>query len=90
MERLHLIIHGRVQGVFFRHHSRQEAARLGLAGWVRNRPDGTVEAVAEGERSALEQFLAWCRQGPPMASVDRVDADWAGADGEARPFRVIL
>ena len=60
---------GRVQGVFYRDSCRAEAQRLGVRGWVRNRPDRTVEVVAEGPRDRVEQLLTWCRQGPPRATV---------------------
>lgn len=67
------IVHGRVQGVFFRDTTRRQAAARGVAGWVRNRPDGTVEAVFEGEPEAVEALLAYCREGPPGAVVERVE-----------------
>jgi acylphosphatase len=67
------IVHGRVQGVFFRDTTRREAAARGVAGWVRNRPDGTVEAVFEGEPDAVEALLAFCREGPRGAAVERVE-----------------
>ena len=62
-----------MQGVFFRDTTRRQAAAHGVAGWVRNRPDGTVEAVFEGDPEAVEAMLAFCRQGPRGASVDRVE-----------------
>lgn len=71
--RLRVVVHGRVQGVFFRDTCRQEAARLDVSGWVRNRADGTVEAVFEGERSRVEQMVAWVHEGPPHARVVRVE-----------------
>lgn len=74
-----LKIHGRVQGVFFRAGTQKEAARLGLKGWVRNASDGSVEAVAEGERETLEKFIAWCHRGPPAAVVKKVDVTWGPA-----------
>jgi acylphosphatase len=67
------IIHGRVQGVFFRDTTHRQAASRGVAGWVRNRPDGTVEAVFEGDPAAVEAMLAFCREGPRGAQVDRVE-----------------
>lgn len=76
VERAHLRIHGVVQGVFYRKSCQTEAARLGLSGWVRNRRDGTVEAVAEGPRATLDAWVAWCRGGPTMARVDRVEVVW--------------
>jgi acylphosphatase len=63
---------GRVQGVFYRASARAEAERLGLRGFVRNEPDGSVYAEAEGEREALARFAAWCRRGPPHARVESV------------------
>ena len=70
---LHLVIHGRVQGVWFRESMRVEAVRLGVAGWVRNTPDGAVEAVVHGQVEAVEAIIEWVRKGPPLARVDRID-----------------
>ena len=67
--------HGRVQGVFFRDSTREEAQRRGVAGWVRNTQDGSVEAVFEGEAEAVEALVWFCRSGPGSADVDRVDVD---------------
>lgn len=72
IRRASLRIKGRVQGVFFRESARREAERLGVHGFVRNLPDGDVEAVAEGPREALEQFVTWCHRGPPSARVEHV------------------
>jgi acylphosphatase len=71
--RRRVVISGRVQGVFFRDSCQREAARHRLAGWVRNRNDDAVEAVFEGDESAVEVLVAWCRTGPPRARVDRVE-----------------
>lgn len=68
-----LSIHGRVQGVFFRASARDTAARVGVRGWVRNRPDGTVEAVASGPERSVEHFIDWCRSGPTAARVARLE-----------------
>lgn len=70
---LHLIIHGRVQGVFFRQSMLEEAELLGLAGWVRNRPDRTVEAMVQGEAGAVDAIVRWAQRGPVMANVESVD-----------------
>jgi acylphosphatase len=70
----HLVIHGRVQGVSYRLWSREAAERLGLRGWVRNRRDGTVEMLIEGDPQAVERMIALCREGPPAARVDGIDA----------------
>ncbi|WP_217915085.1 acylphosphatase [Miltoncostaea marina] len=71
--RRRVIVHGRVQGVFFRDSCRQEAERRGVAGWVRNTADGTVEAVFEGPEEAVAAMVAWCSVGPPRAQVQRVE-----------------
>ncbi len=71
--RRHLIVRGRVQGVAFRWSTEEEARRLGVAGWVRNLPDGRVEAVFEGTAEAVEAAVAWCHYGPRLARVDDVD-----------------
>ena len=81
MVRLHLRIEGRVQGVFYRASAAEEAQRLGLVGWVRNRLDGSVELVAEGEETALNALAQWCTEGPPLAQVSRVESVWETAVG---------
>ena len=73
MTRRRVVVHGRVQGVFFRDSARSEAQREGVAGWVRNRDDGAVEAVFEGEREAVERLVEWCRSGPSSADVEDVE-----------------
>lgn len=80
-EAAHLFVHGRVQGVFFRASARTVARDLGLAGWVRNCSDGSVEIHAEGDRKKLEELIAWCRQGPDYASVSNIDLNWTEAEG---------
>jgi acylphosphatase len=85
-ERLHGVIHGDVQGVGFRYFLIRAAQPLGLRGWVRNRDDGAVEFVAEGSRQDLDQFLRAARQGPRMARVTRVDAQWQPASGGLDSF----
>ena len=75
-----LVAHGRVQGVWFREAMRQEAARLGITGWVRNCLDGSVEAVVQGSTEAVEAITRWMRRGPEQAAVSRVDAEEASGD----------
>ena len=77
----HLILHGRVQGVFYRDWTVETARSLGLAGWVRNLPDGTVEANLEGEESALGRMIEAMHDGPPRASVDRIEQRDIPAEG---------
>ena len=73
MIRRRVVVHGRVQGVFFRDSARQRAEAHGVAGWIRNRPDGAVEAVLEGRPEAVERLVRFCETGPPHARVERVE-----------------
>jgi acylphosphatase len=68
--------------VFFRAEARNRAASLGLGGWVRNNPDGTVEAAFEGERERVESMIAWCRNGPALAQVQDLEVEWEEPRGE--------
>ncbi len=86
--RLHAVIHGLVQGVYFRAATQREATRRGLTGWVRNRWDGTVEVLAEGPRQALESFEVFLHQGPPHAHVTHVDITYSKASGEFSGFHI--
>jgi acylphosphatase len=86
--RRRVVVHGRVQGVWFRDSMRREAERLGVSGWVRNRADGTVEAALEGDDDAVERLVAWCGHGPPGARVLRVEAAAEAPEGLAG-FRVV-
>lgn len=79
-----MLVSGRVQGVFFRAMTGDEAHARGVAGWVRNTSDGRVEAVFEGEREAVEAMIAWCREGPPMAGVEQVEVAWEDPEGLER------
>jgi acylphosphatase len=88
VKRLHATVRGRVQGVGFRASAASEARRLRLAGWVRNRFDGSVEVVAEGADEAAETFLSWLRRGPSLAHVTGVDPEWLPAAGDAVSFEV--
>jgi len=86
--RVYLRIEGRVQGVYFRVSTVSEARKLRLTGWVRNSPDGSVEAVAEGEQAQIEELIAWCRQGPPGARVTLVDVRYESSRGEFSGFSI--
>ena len=85
--RVQVRVHGIVQGVFFRASAEAEARRLGVMGWVRNCPDGSVQLVAEGAKATLEHFIAWCRHGPPRAEVEHVQIEWQEFTGEFLNFR---
>ena len=74
--RAHVIVHGRVQGVWFRASTKDEADRLGVTGWVRNLPDGSVEAVFEGDKKKVEEIVGWCHRGPSGANVSKVEIVW--------------
>lgn len=81
---IQLNIRGKVQGVWFRDSTRRKALELGLAGYVRNEPDGSVRVEAEGAADALEALTDWCRQGPPRAevtSLEKEEGEWVGYDG---------
>lgn len=88
-ERLHAVIHGLVQGVNFRYHTALTAQALALTGWVANRPDGTVEVIAEGPHPALDRLLAFLHHGPSHADVERVDAEWLASTDEFSRFQVL-
>jgi acylphosphatase len=81
MPSLHAVVYGDVQGVGFRYYVQRRAEEMGLAGWVGNRRDGTVEVVAEGSRAALGRLLELLSKGPGLADVDRVDAEWGKETG---------
>ena len=87
MRRIHVLVSGRVQGVFYRATCADAARGLGLAGWVRNLPDGRVEGVFEGPDAAVGDMLVWCRRGPELARVDEVEVTDEVPTGE-REFRV--
>ncbi|HZO82699.1 MAG TPA: acylphosphatase [Candidatus Binataceae bacterium] len=88
LARLRMLVHGRVQGVFFRHSTAEQAHALGLAGWVRNLPDGDVEIVAEGPRRELKILAAWAHQGPRLARVESVEEQWSQPHGESAGFTI--
>ena len=86
--RAHVTIEGRVQGVFFRYHTQEMAIRLGLKGWVKNRPDGNVEAVLEGEKGRIDHMIQWCHRGPSQANVTEVHQVWEDYRGEFNDFSI--
>ena len=87
MKRVHVVVSGRVQGVFFRAECANRARARGLGGFVRNLPDGRVEAAFEGEDADVDAVVAWCRRGPGWARVEAVDASEEAAQGH-RDFRI--
>lgn len=88
MMRAHVWVSGRVQGVYFRYATRDEAYRLKITGWVRNLRDGRVEAVFEGEEDAVRQMIAFCHTGPPYARIDRVELHPETYRGEYSGFEI--
>ena len=88
MVRAHVFVDGRVQGVFFRAETEYVAQRLHLGGWVRNLPDGRVEAVFEGEKQNVEKAIDFCRRGPPGAYVSNLDVKWEDWTGRLRNFSI--
>jgi acylphosphatase len=83
MKRARVVVSGVVQGVFFRTETRDRARSLGVAGWIRNVPDGTVEAAFEGDDDRVDSMVEWCRRGPSGASVERVEVESVEPEGEA-------
>jgi acylphosphatase len=88
VKRFRAIVSGRVQGVGYRASAAHEARRLGVQGWVRNRPDGTVEVDAQGDETVLEFFLVYLRQGPLGARVKLVDVEWLPALSDLGSFEI--
>ena len=88
-ERAHVYISGDVQGVFFRDSARQKAQQLGLSGWVKNLPDGRVEALFEGPSQEVREMVRWCEQGPPHAAVENVEVNLDTAREDVSGFEVL-
>jgi acylphosphatase len=86
--RAHVLISGRVQGVFFRAYTQEAAQERLISGWVMNTRDGRVEAVLEGEKEKVENMVRWCHQGSPMSQVTGVNVDWQEYTGEFKDFFV--
>ena len=89
-KRYQVVIHGRVQGVMFRHNAARIAERSNVKGWVRNNPDGTVEAVFEGEEEDLDVVLNWCRKGPVGSKVERIDVNEEKFKDEFETFHITI
>ena len=88
MERAHVFVSGKVQGVYYRATTRDEARERGVTGWVKNLDDGRVEAVFEGERDDVQEMVDWCHEGSPAARVDDVEVEWQDATGEFDGFGI--
>ncbi len=86
--RVHLFISGKVQGVYFRHYTKEKAVELGLKGWVKNRMDGKVETVFEGASEQVNEMVHWCQTGPAHANVTNVQEVWEEPTGETGSFRI--
>lgn len=87
--RVRVLIEGRVQGVNFRAATRDQARAGSVSGWVRNLPDGRVEALFEGQRGAVQRIVSWCYSGPTHAHVDRVELEWSQPEGLDDGFRIV-
>jgi acylphosphatase len=87
--RVHVVISGQVQGVWYRASTKQKAEELGLVGWVKNTSDGNVEAVFEGDESTVTEMIAWCRKGPPLAQVTDVKISRKRVGGTCTDFSVL-
>ncbi len=83
-----VIISGRVQGVFFRMETKQAAEQIGITGWVKNRSDGTVEALFEGQKENIDQMLKWCEKGPPLSNVTHVELTYQEYSGQFKAFNI--
>ncbi len=86
--RAHILVKGRVQGVFFRENTQREAHQHHVSGWIRNLPDGDVEAVFEGETENVEALIDFCKVGPPRARVTQVEVTWEAVTDQNEPFRI--
>ncbi len=88
MKRVHVYISGRVQGVFYRAYTKDQAEKLGVKGWVRNLPDGRVEAVFEGPDDVVDEMVKWCWKGSPMSKVEDVEVIEEPYKGEFSSFEI--
>ena len=88
MKKVHIIVHGHVQGVFFRHYTKKTALILGLKGYTRNMPNGTVEVIAEGPENKIKELIEFCKKGPEAAMVEKIDVKFEKASNEFKGFSV--
>jgi acylphosphatase len=84
----HIVVKGKVQGVFFRKHTQQKAEELNITGWVRNTNNGDVEILAQGAEDAVAQFIQWCKDGSPKAEVSKVEVDHAWSNPNLKDFSI--
>ena len=87
--RAHIFISGRVQGVFFRSKTAVNARRIGVAGWIKNLPDGRVEAIFEGDKEAVEKLINFCKTGPSRAFVETIDIRLGAYSGDYKGFAIV-
>ena len=87
--RAHVFVSGDVQGVFFRRTAKAEAEKLGVVGWIRNRNDGSVEVVAQGEKDKVDKFIEWCKKGPPFAKVENMEVEWRKNIEDFEEFEIV-
>lgn len=87
--RAHILVYGQVQGVFFRRTAQKKAGEMEIVGLARNRRDGAVELIAQGDKKAVEKFIKWCETGPPLAKVDNVEVEWKKNLEEFDGFEVV-
>jgi acylphosphatase len=88
IQQARFVISGRVQGVWYRASTQERAVSLGLTGWVRNLPDGRVEVLAQGPIERVQALIDWCHAGPPLARVERIDADWSAPTERLEGFAI--
>jgi len=86
--RAHIWVYGRVHGVFFRATTRRTAKKYGITGWVRNLPDGRVEAIFEGPQEKVDEMIKFCHEGPPVAIVKKVEVKWEDPTGDFDDFYI--
>lgn len=89
MQQARIIIKGRVQGVFYRATAQEKAQELGLKGYVKNLEDGTVEALVQGDKAAIEIFIKWCHEGPPSSKVETINVEWQTSTERYSDFSIL-